>query len=70
MFQFSGPKACGILAPQSGIKPPPPTLEGEVLITGPPGKSLKYFDWMLVKHLAQCLSHDKPKMDGNGYYFY
>ena len=34
-----GHEACGILAPQSGIKPTPPTLEGEVLTTGPPGKS-------------------------------
>ena len=29
-----------ILAPQLGIKPAPPALEGEVLTTGPPGKSL------------------------------
>ena len=28
-----GHEACGILAPQSGIKPTPPTLEGEVLTT-------------------------------------
>ena len=35
-----GRKACGILAPQPGIEPAPPALEGEVLTTGPPGKSL------------------------------
>ena len=29
----------GILAPQPGLKPEPPKLEGKVLITGPPGKS-------------------------------
>ena len=29
---------CGILAPQPGIKPIPPALEGEVLTHGPPGK--------------------------------
>ena len=32
--------ACGILAPQPEIKPTPPALEGKVLTTGPPGKSL------------------------------
>ena len=30
-----------MLAPQLGIKPAPPALEGEVLTTGSPGKSLK-----------------------------
>ena len=39
MFWFFGLKACGILAAQPGIKPSPSALEGEVLITGPPGKS-------------------------------
>ena len=38
MFWFFGHKACGILAPQPGIKPTPPALEGKVLTTGPPGK--------------------------------
>ena len=37
---FLGHKACEILAPQPGIEPVPSALEGEVLITGPPGKSL------------------------------
>ena len=37
---FFGQEACGILAPQSGIKPMSPALEGEVLLTGLPGKSL------------------------------
>ena len=41
MFWFFGRKACGILAPRSGIGPAPTALEGEVLTTGPPGKSLK-----------------------------
>ena len=40
VFVF-GPKACGILAPWPGILSTPPALEGEVLTTGPPGKSLK-----------------------------
>ena len=39
MFYFFGHKACGILAPQPGIKPASSPLEGEVLTTGPPGKS-------------------------------
>ena len=46
MFWFFGCKACGILAPRPGITPPalgtsPPALEGKVLTTGLPGKSLK-----------------------------
>ena len=40
MFLVFWPKkACGLLAPRPGIKPAPPALEGEVLSTGPPGKS-------------------------------
>ena len=33
-------KACGVLAPQPGIKSTPSTLEGKVLTTGP-GKPFK-----------------------------
>ena len=33
------PMACGILVPRPGIEATAPTLEGEVLTTGPPGKS-------------------------------
>ena len=36
-------KACGILPLQPGIEPTPSALEGKVLITGPPGKSLDTF---------------------------
>ena len=39
MFWFFGQEACGILASRPGIEPAPPALEGEVLTTGPPGKS-------------------------------
>ena len=39
LFWFIGREACGILAPWPGIDPAPPALEGEVLTTGPPGKS-------------------------------
>ena len=37
MFWFFGHKACGISAPQPGIEPAPPALEGKVLTTEPPG---------------------------------
>ena len=40
MFCGFGPEACGILVPPPGVEPAPPALEGEVLITGPPGASL------------------------------
>ena len=36
---FIGLKAFGILAFQPGIEPTPLALKGEVLTTGPPGKS-------------------------------
>ena len=40
MFRFFGCKTCGILTPPSGVKPAAPALEGEILATGLPGKSL------------------------------
>ena len=43
MFWFFGTEACRILVPRPGIEPVPPALEGKVLTTGPPGKSLWYF---------------------------
>ena len=42
MFWFFGHEACEILAPQPGIEPAAPALEGEVLTTGLPGKSHMY----------------------------
>ena len=39
MFWFFCCEACEILAPQTGIEPKPPALEGEVLTTGLPEKS-------------------------------
>ena len=42
-FWFFGQEACGISDPQPGIEPVFPTLEGEVLNTGPQGKSLGWF---------------------------
>ena len=38
-FGFFGHEAHGIFPPPPGIEPTPPALEGEVLITGLPGKS-------------------------------
>ena len=38
-FYFFGHKAPGILAPQPGIEPMSPALEGKFLTTGPPEKS-------------------------------
>ena len=40
---FFGHKACGIPAPCAGLKPTLPALEGEILTTGTPGKSLNNF---------------------------
>ena len=42
MFLFFGQEIFGILALQIGIEPTLPALEGEVLTTGPPGKSLPF----------------------------
>ena len=39
-FCFFGHEACGILALRPGIQPTPPALEGDILTSGPPGKSL------------------------------
>ena len=58
MFWFFGLKSCGNLAPQPGIEPAPPALEGEVLLTGPPGKSQCPFfenDQLgFTSHMATC----------------
>ena len=40
MFWSFGHEAYGILVPQAGIEPAPRALEGEVLTTGLPEKSL------------------------------
>ena len=40
---FLDQEACGILAPQPGIKPSPSALEDEVSTTGSPGKSWYFF---------------------------
>ena len=55
-FFFFGCEICGILAPQPGIKPVPPALQGEVLTTGPSGKSLNsrfHIDYMITFHMNE-----------------
>ena len=48
-FFFFVREACGILAPPQEIKPVPPALEGEVVTTGSPGKSLNIPDHSLIR---------------------
>ena len=52
MFSFFSRKACRILAPWPGIEPAPPALEGEVLTTGLPGKSLQFMLDSLFKKIG------------------
>ena len=47
------PAACGISIPQPRIKSTFPALEGGVLTTGPPGRSLKIF--LLFDTFGVCL---------------
>ena len=57
MFWFFGLKACGILAPPPGIEPVPPALEGEVLTTGPPGKSPALDPFVVAKTVNNKKNH-------------
>ena len=49
---FLAMRPCEILAPQPGIEPSPPALEGalegELLTTGPPGKSQYFYVFILT----------------------
>ena len=47
MFWLLACEACRILAPQPGTEPTIPALEGKVITTGPPGKSLDQLDFEL-----------------------
>ena len=51
---FFGHEACGILVPWPGIKLAHPALEGEIVTTGLPGKSL-YLSFPLFFFLFFCL---------------
>jgi len=48
-FFFFGPKTSGILTLWPGMEPAPAVLEGEVLISGPPGKFLNGFSFLKRK---------------------
>ena len=50
LFFLLGCQAPGLLGTRSGIEPTLPTLESEVLTTGPPEKSppLHKFNWLLT----------------------
>ena len=51
-FFFFGCETCGILTPRPGIESTPSTLEGEVLSTGPPGKSdYCYFSYLNFNYI-------------------
>ena len=58
---FSGHEAHGILASQPGIKPAPPALDGdEVLTFGPPGKSPRVY---MSKAIIFCrIARQEPEM--------
>ena len=66
MFWFFGREVCGILAPQPGIEPAPPTLEGEDLTTGPPGKSpYRSFKKKKIKHSSHGRRDEEETMENN-----
>ena len=50
LLGFFGHEACGILAPQPGIRPTAPAFEGKVLTIGPPGKSHEGFCFFFFSH--------------------
>ena len=50
MLWFFGHEECG----QPGIEPASPVLDGKVLITGPPGKSLSSFLIVNISSLSFC----------------
>ena len=59
MFRISWCDAYELIASRSGIEPTLPALEGEVLTTGPPGKSLQQgFD--LAKQTWSWKSEQAP----------
>ena len=53
LFYFV-PELCGILVPRPGIESSPPALEGKVLTTGPPGKSLNQVSTAFPKALEHA----------------
>ena len=59
LFWFFAREACGIPAPRPGTEPAPPTLEGEILTTGLPGKSreLCFILYVSLLFFFTALSH-------------
>ena len=55
LLLFYEHKACVILAPRPGMKPTPSALKGEVVTTGPPGKSSEVLFLMLLRWVALLL---------------
>ena len=55
MVWVFGQEARGISAPQPGIDPTPPALEGAVLTTGPPGKSHPFIKWGKIRSVSHGL---------------
>ena len=51
LFWLFGHEACGILAPSPGFEPALLAMEGEVLITEPPGKSVIKKKKILMKYM-------------------
>ena len=58
VLQVFGQEAYGILVPQPVIEPVLPVLEGEILTTGSPGKSLEFnFELQIEPHdCSLCFS--------------
>ena len=52
MFWIFSHEACGIFTPWPGIEPAPPALEGEILTTGPPGKSPRTMVFVVLVSLT------------------
>ena len=57
MFWFFSHEACGILAPTPVVEPIPPAVKGEVLTTGPPGKSLHFITLKSTGLSCTCIMH-------------
>ena len=60
MFWFWGQQACGILTLCPGIELTSPALEGKVLTSEPPGKSLILF-FVFVSQSKESV-HRKPNL--------
>ena len=61
MFWFFGLEPPGIIAPRPGIEPTPSALEGMVLITGPPGKSLEPLFLIFYSESLCCIITLQPQ---------